>query len=65
MSDNSVLVERRTLLKGAFMASGVVCATPGFAQNAAPPAASTHLEDVALSPNASGRLSNGGGTGQC
>ena len=51
MSDNSVLVERRTLLKGAFMAAGVVGATQALAQNAAPPATSTHLEDVALSPN--------------
>src|SRR5580704_16545885 len=51
MSDNSVLVERRALLKGAIMAAGVTSATPVLAQSAAPTSAPTRLEDVALSPN--------------
>jgi len=51
MSDNSVLVERRALLKGAFVAAGVVSATQALAQSATPPSTSTRLEDVALSPN--------------
>lgn len=50
MSDNPALVERRALLKGAFVAAGVVSsATQALAQGAAP--TSTRLEDVAFSPN--------------
>jgi enoyl-CoA hydratase len=51
MSDNSGLVERRALLKGALMAAGVASAAPALAQSAAPLPASTRLDDVALSPN--------------
>ena len=51
MSDSSVLVERRALLKGAFMAAGVASATQALAQSAEPLPTSTRLADVALSPN--------------
>jgi enoyl-CoA hydratase len=51
MSDDSVLVERRALLKGALIAAGVASATQALAQSAAPPPASARLEDVVLSPN--------------
>ncbi len=51
MSDNSAFVERRALLKGAFIAAGVVSASQALAQSAAPPSPSARLEDVALSPN--------------
>jgi enoyl-CoA hydratase/carnithine racemase len=50
MPDDSVLVERRALLKGALMAAGMASATPTLAQSAAPLPTSTRLEDVALSP---------------
>ena len=49
MSDNSVLVERRALLKGALVAAGVASASQALAQDATP--ISTRLDDVALSPN--------------
>ena len=51
MSDDSAFVERRALLKGAFIAAGVVSASQALAQSAAPPSPSARLEDVALSPN--------------
>ena len=51
MSDDSVLVERRALLKGALIAAGVASATQALAQSAAPAPASARLDDVALSPN--------------
>jgi enoyl-CoA hydratase/carnithine racemase len=51
MSDDPVLVERRALIKGAFIAAGVVSATQALAQSIASPPTSTRLEDVALSPN--------------
>lgn len=51
MSDNSVSVERRALLKGALMAAGVAGAAPALAQSTAPLPASARLEDVALAPN--------------
>jgi len=49
VSDDPVLVERRALIKGAFVAAGVVSATQALAQSTASPPASTRLEDVALS----------------
>jgi enoyl-CoA hydratase len=51
MSDEPVLVERRTLLKGALLAAGAVSATQALAQSTEPSPASTRLEDVPLSPN--------------
>src|SRR5579863_2268 len=51
MSDDPVLVERRALLKGAFMVAGVASATPALAQSAGSSSISARLEDAALSPN--------------